>query len=354
MKLGVSLGAIVLLLGSDALAGPPPGPTGDESTTTVASATSPAARSSQPLDKSARTAAQVQIAKLLLSKSVKSRIDFPGYKDGVDLSPSGSWSTHAAAQSIEEHGVGIQKGDSAKITAIKLHEDYIEVQLDGGGAGMFAQGFGPDRSKELGKVEGGSRINLRFERPITHGDVQDLGRFLSYLEPVVDTADIQHSADLATTLSPAKSEAPAPVIAEASTFGAPLLDPAPAPKPASTPKAKTTSKSGVAPVASKAAEIPSVPAPASIAPSAPIPAPAAAAAPTVTAPAKPAPKQVASTKIEIGADRMAVFQLLGQPGYKRVDVSKEVPIEKWQYDLPADGKRIITFENGKVLRVEDF
>jgi len=351
MKLGASLAVFVLLLGSDALAGPPPGPASDEATAIVASATSPA-QSSQPLDKSAKAAAQEQLSKLLVKKSVKSRIDFPGYKAGIELSPSGMWSPHDAAKSIEEHGIGVRKGDTATITAIKLNDENMEIHLDGGGAGVFAQGFGPDRSRELDKVEGGSRIKLRFERRITHGDVKDLGRILSYLEPVVDTGEIQRTADIASTLEPAKTEAPAPVVAEASTFGAPLLDPVPQAKPAPAP-AKTKSKSQVAPIESKAAEIPSVPTPS---PAAPIATPTPAPAPTATAATttKTTPKTVAATKVEIGMDRMTVFQLLGQPGYKRVDVSKEVPIEKWQYDLPANGKRIITFENGKVLRVEDF
>jgi hypothetical protein len=349
MKLGASLAVFVLLLGGDALAGPPPGPASDEATAIVASATSPA-QSSQPLDKSAKAAAQDQLTKLLGKKSVTSRIDFPGYKAGIDLSPAGLWSPHDAAESIKEHGIGVRKGDKAAITAIKLHDEYMEIHLDGGGAGVFAQGFGPDRSKELDKVEGGSRINLRFQRRITHGDVKDLGRIVSYLEPVVDTGEIQRTSDMVSTLAPAKTEVPAPVVFEASTFGAPLLDPVPQAKPEPAP---TKTKSKVAPIESKAAEIPSVPTPSPAAPIAtPTPAPASTA--TAVAATKTTPKTVAATKVEIGMDRMMVFQLLGQPGYKRVDVSKEVPIEKWQYDLPANGKRIITFENGKVLRVEDF
>ena len=367
MKLGASLATIVLLLGSEALAGPPPGPANDEAAPAAVNLPSAAAQSSQPLDKSAKASAQEHLQKFLVSKAVKSRVDFPGYKDGIALSPAGLWSVREAAQSIEQHGIGVQKDDPAKITAIKLHDEYVEIHLDGGGAGVFAQGFGPDRSKAAGKVEGGSRINLRFDRRITHGDVQDLGRFLSYLEPLIDTAEIQRTSDMASALAPAKAETkaepaktetPAPAFAQASTFGATLPDPTPA---APAPKAKK-SKSGVAPIASQAAEIPSAPAP-SAAPNTPIasPAPVAPPAPAPTAAAtaapaipKPSPKEIAAIKVEVGLDRMAVYQLLGQPGYKRVDVSKEIPIEKWQYDLPASAKRIITFENGKVLRVEDF
>ena len=68
MKLGASLAAIVLLLGSDALAGPPPGPASDEVSAVVATATSPA-QSSKPLDKSAKAAAQEQLTKLQLRLS---------------------------------------------------------------------------------------------------------------------------------------------------------------------------------------------------------------------------------------------------------------------------------------------
>jgi hypothetical protein len=90
------------------------------------------------------------------------------------------------------------------------------------------------------------------------------------------------------------------------------------------------------------------PEPAKAAPAKPTPPPPAAA------PTAAAKKDIASIKIPVGMDKRAVFALIGQPGYKRVDVSKEVPVEMWQYNLAGESKRIITFENGIVLKVEDF
>jgi hypothetical protein len=253
----------------------------------------------------------------------------------------------------------VVKGGNPTITAVKLKDKHIEFHLDGGGAGMFSEGFGPDPSEEKGKVPGGSRINLRFGRAITSGDLLDLERLVALLEPVADTAELR--ATLASTPVPPPDPPVAAVTAP---------KPAPAPAPAAAPQpVATASMAGVAApglvdpkAASPKAQAPAkAPAPAKT----PAPAPAKAAAPAPAAP-QPAPappvpaaqsapkKDVASIKISAGMDRREVFALLGQPGYKRVDVSKAVPVEMWQYNLAGESKRIVTFENGIVIKIEDF
>jgi len=51
-------------------------------------------------------------------------------------------------------------------------------------------------------------------------------------------------------------------------------------------------------------------------------------------------------------DRATVIEIMGRPQWKRVDVSTEIPIETWQYDLPDGKKRVITVQDGKVLKID--
>jgi hypothetical protein len=300
---------------------------------------------SKPLGGRMKQAAEERLNAAIVNKQVKSRIVFPAYKDGVDLAPSGMWSLHDSKESIEDHGIGVEQGGMTTITAVKLRDKHIEFHLDGGGAGMFSEGFGPDPSEEKGKVPGGSRINLRFDRRITGGDLIDLGRLLALLEPVVDTAELR--AHLAAAPLPP----PDPPVAQA-TSPAPAAKSAPTAKPAPAIEPQPAAAASMAGMATPGLIDPQGPStkpePAKAAPAKPTPPPPAAA------PTAAAKKDIASIKIPVGMDKRAVFALIGQPGYKRVDVSKEVPVEMWQYNLAGESKRIITFENGIVLKVEDF
>jgi hypothetical protein len=49
-----------------------------------------------------------------------------------------------------------------------------------------------------------------------------------------------------------------------------------------------------------------------------------------------------------------VVAALGKPRFKHVDTHAGQPIEKWHYDLPDSKVRVITFQDGKVLMVEEF
>ena len=51
--------------------------------------------------------------------------------------------------------------------------------------------------------------------------------------------------------------------------------------------------------------------------------------------------------------REMLLEIMGRPQYKHVDVSTEVPIETWQYDLPGDKKRVIMVRGGKVLKIDE-
>jgi hypothetical protein len=49
-----------------------------------------------------------------------------------------------------------------------------------------------------------------------------------------------------------------------------------------------------------------------------------------------------------------VVAALGLPRFKHVDTRAGQPIEKWHYDLPDNKVRVITFQGGNVLTVEEF
>jgi len=141
--------------------------------------------------------AQKKLESFLLGKRLVAKVVFPGYRTGIDLKTDGTWDQHWATRMIKEHGVGIEVGDAATVTAVKLKGNHIEIHLNGGGFGtagdVFMTSERTRRAREGagGKVPGGSRINLRFDHPVTEEDVDNLGRLAGYLEPVVDTSSLR-------------------------------------------------------------------------------------------------------------------------------------------------------------------
>ncbi len=259
--------------------------------------------------------------------------------DGIDLNLSGAWSVTNANRLIKKHGIGLKRGDLATITAIKVKGKHIEIHLDGGGAGRFAEGFGPSRKGEIDKVPGGSRINLRFNRNLIYKDIRDLDRLAYYLDPVVDPVAIREVAardpESAYWTVDVKSAPPAIEAPMKASVGMPMpMAMLPAPPPPPPPPVKAPA---LLPPAGPAAEPPAQAQPA---------AEPAKVAP-VAAPAKETPKTVT-----IGMERATVIEIMGRPQYKRVDVSTEVPIETWQYELPDGKKQVITVQDGKVLKIE--
>lgn len=144
-----------------------------------------------------RAESQKKLENFLLNKRLVAKVAFPASKNGIDLKTDGTWNQRWATRNIKEHGVGIEVGDAATVTAVYLRNKHIEIHLNGGGAGTLGDALltGSDkieaRERSGGKVAGGSRINLRFDRPITEADVGDLGHFASYLEPLVDTSSLR-------------------------------------------------------------------------------------------------------------------------------------------------------------------
>ncbi len=72
-------------------------------------------------------------------KSVTVKMEMPGSQDGVDVYPGRpqpiDFRKHAAR--LKEYGTAIRRGDEILITKVKLKDDLIEFQLGGGGYGTF-------------------------------------------------------------------------------------------------------------------------------------------------------------------------------------------------------------------------
>ena len=224
----------------------------------------------QRLEGKLKDQAQAQLETSLLNKKVVSKIVFPASHLGIEVSIDGQWDMKKATRCIKDCGMGIDVGDAAVITTVKLKSEHIEIHLNGGGAGTFGDVMlGVDRSSQSGKVPGGSRINLHFNRPITFEDIQDLNRLASYLEPVVDPSAINQAATLAAIPEAFK----------------------------------------------RAAE---------------------------------------DGQVVQGMDKATVFAIMGEPKNKNVDMSGDVPIEKWQFDLANLKTRVVTFMQGIVVKVMEF
>ena len=131
-----------------------------------------AAVSGQGLTNQVQQEAQKELQALLLNKQLVAKVTFPAWKDGIDVKTDGTWDMKWVTRQIKDHGIGIEIGDKASVTDVKLKDKSLEIHLNGGGAGTFADSLLTSDAKKArresagGKVPGGSRINLRFDRPI--------------------------------------------------------------------------------------------------------------------------------------------------------------------------------------------
>src|SRR5881397_626718 len=92
----------------------------------------------QELSNQARQQAQKELQALLLNKQLVAKVTFPAWKDGIDVKTDGTWDLKWVTRQIKDHGVGIEVGDKASVTDVKLKDKSLEIHLNGGGAGTFA------------------------------------------------------------------------------------------------------------------------------------------------------------------------------------------------------------------------
>lgn len=72
-------------------------------------------------------------------RRVTLRIDMPGTKDGVNVYPEARRDLDLGEyrDNLRRYGVAIRAGETALVTLIKVKDDLIEFQLNGGGYGTF-------------------------------------------------------------------------------------------------------------------------------------------------------------------------------------------------------------------------
>lgn len=156
----------------------------------------------KPMHASTSKAAQQALSKALLGKDVKSLIDMPAYKEGIDIyyTPPADKRTDdrgidlkGLTKWLKAKGVGVEKGEEVTITNVKVDSKMIEIHLGGGGEGR--RGSNHANKVNAGfKRAGGSRINFRYGRQLTDTDLQ-LNNFFKFMGRVVDVSGIQTQLD---------------------------------------------------------------------------------------------------------------------------------------------------------------
>jgi hypothetical protein len=122
---------------------------------------------------------EARLRKALEGKRITLKMDMPATSEGVDVYPG---SSHAVdydkvGKRMKKTGVALKDGDAARITKVKVKNDLIEIQLNGGGYGTFGdvlgglKNHGADsgaaqqmkfQNQREEKLAGGSRFNLRY------------------------------------------------------------------------------------------------------------------------------------------------------------------------------------------------
>ena len=143
--------------------------------------------------------AKQALTKLLLGKEVKALIQLPATKEGLDVYIKPEHNKRLDERGIDmasltkylkSKGVGVDANEWATATDIKVDKDKVEVHLGGGGEGRR----GSSHANKVGpgyKRAGGSRINFRYERELTDGDIEPQN-FLGVMARVLDVSEIQN------------------------------------------------------------------------------------------------------------------------------------------------------------------
>ena len=142
--------------------------------------------------------AKQAFSQLLLGKDVKSLIEMPAYKEGIDIYFTASSGKHTDERGLDfdemtkwlkSKGVGIERDEWVTITDVKIDSDKIEIHLGGGGEGRR----GSNHANKMGagfKRAGGSRINFHYQRSLTDEDLKPEA-FFPFMSRLLDTSKVQ-------------------------------------------------------------------------------------------------------------------------------------------------------------------
>ena len=176
-----------------------------------------------------------RLRKALEGKRITLKMDMPATSEGVDVYPGSSRGVDfdKVGKRMKKHGVAISDGEAARITRVKVKDDLIEIQLNGGGFGTFGDGLkslsqnkGADsgmaaqmkyQNQRTEKAAAGSRFNLRYPNGVDSDDltaravIQALDEYAGFPEAVVAAATLQASSTSASSSSSSASSSTAQV-----------------------------------------------------------------------------------------------------------------------------------------------
>jgi hypothetical protein len=169
---------------------------------------------------------EARLRKVLEGKRITLKMDMPATSEGVDVYPGTNRPVDydKVGKRMKKEGIALHDGEGARITKIKVKDNVIEVQLNGGGYGTFGDGLGSllkNQAADSGmaqqlkyqnerseKLAGGSRFNLRYPNGVDDDDVTPAAVVRALEEYATFPAEITTTVTQAS-YSPASAPAPA-------------------------------------------------------------------------------------------------------------------------------------------------
>jgi hypothetical protein len=174
-----------------------------------------------------------RLRKALEGKRITLKMDMPATSEGVDVYAGSSRPVDydKVGKRMKKEGVALRDGEAARITKIKVKDDLIEVQLNGGGYGTFGDGLGSllknqaadsgvaqqmkYQNERTAKLAGGSRFNLRYPNGVDsdaltpEAVIQALEEYATF-PPGIATTTTQVSYSSTATPSPTAAASSSP------------------------------------------------------------------------------------------------------------------------------------------------
>ena len=152
-----------------------------------------------------------RLRKALEGKRITLKMDMPATEAGVDVYPGSSHPVDfdKVGKRMKREGIAIHDGESARITKVKVKDDLIEIQLNGGGFGTSGdvlrslKNKGADsgaaqqmkfQNQRADKLAAGSRFNLRYANGVDSDAltpaavIQALDEYASFPQGMVTSA----------------------------------------------------------------------------------------------------------------------------------------------------------------------
>ena len=172
---------------------------------------------------------EARLRKGLEGKRITLKMDMPATSAGVDVFPGTNRPVdyEKVGNRLKKEGVALKDGEAARITRVKVKDEIVEVQLNGGGFGTFGDQFndwatteGADsgtaqqmkrQNDRTEKLAAGSRFNLRYPNGVDPDDLtpaavaKALEEYASF-PPEISAPAVNHHASYAA--SPGASAAP--------------------------------------------------------------------------------------------------------------------------------------------------